>query len=121
MRTGRTAHHAGLAAEDIAARLYEDEGARILARRWRCPAGEIDLIVALPETLVFVEVKARRHRDAAAVALTPAQTARLGAAAETWLAEHSPTHGPTPCRFDLVLVDGTGRAERIANALSFDA
>jgi putative endonuclease len=119
VRTGGTAHHAGLAAEDIAARLYAAEGGRILARRWRCPAGEIDLIVALPDTIVFVEVKARRHRDAAAFALTPAQTARLGAAAETWLAAHGP--GGDPCRFDLVLVDGAGRAERIANALSFDA
>ena len=116
MTSGGTAHHAGLAAEDIATRLYAAEGGRILARRWRCPAGEIDLIVALPDTVVFVEVKARRHRDAAALALGPAQTARLGAAAETWLAEN----GPSPCRFDLVLVDRAGRAERIANALSFD-
>jgi putative endonuclease len=121
MRSGRTAHHGGLAAEDIAARLYEAEGARVLARRWRCPAGEIDLIVATPDTVVFVEVKARRTRDAAALALTPAQTARLAAAAETWLGEHQSAHGPAPCRFDLVLVDGAGRAERIANALSFDA
>jgi putative endonuclease len=88
MKSGRTAHHGGLAAEDIAARLYEAEGARVLARRWRCPAGEIDLIVATPDTVVFVEVKARRSRDAAALALTPAQTARLAAAAETWLGEH---------------------------------
>jgi putative endonuclease len=116
VKSGRTAHHAGLAAEEIAARLYTDEGARILARRWRSPAGEIDLIVATPEATVFVEVKARRSRDAAAVALGAAQTARLGAAAEIWLAENA----AGSCRFDLVLVDGAGRAERIENALSFD-
>ncbi len=119
MTSGRTAHHAGLAAEDIAARLYEAEGGRVLARRWRCPAGEIDLIVALPDTTVFVEVKARRHRDGAALALGPVQIARLGAAAETWLAAHAPPDHA--CRFDLVLVDRTGRADRIANALSFEA
>ena len=29
--------------------------------------------------------------------------------------------GEAACRFDVVLVDGTGRAERIENAFSFDA
>ena len=38
-------------------------GYRILARRWRCAAGEIDLIVKRRRQLVFVEVKYRFHAD----------------------------------------------------------
>jgi putative endonuclease len=68
--------------------------------------------------VVFVEVKARRTRDAAAGAVSPAQWRRLGAAAERWLAEQAT--GAPDCRFDVVLVDGAGVAERVENAHSFD-
>jgi hypothetical protein len=66
--------------------------------------------------IVFVEVKARRRN--AAEAVSARQWARIGAAASRYLAEH--TDGATPCRFDLALVDGQGRLERIENARSFD-
>jgi putative endonuclease len=110
------AFHAGLAAEEAAARRYRAEGGHIRAARWRCPEGEIDLVVELPGELVFVEVKARsRH---AAEAVSSRQWARIAAAATRFLAEE--TDGTTPCRFDLALVDGAGRLERIENARSFD-
>lgn len=113
---GRAAGLAGRAAEEIAERLYLDLGGRIAARRWRCPGGEIDLVVELGGETVFVEVKARRRRAAAALALRPNQAARLAAAAEIYLQGH----GGGPCRFDIVLIDRSGQAERIENALSFD-
>ena len=69
--------------------------------RWRCPEGELDLVVELPGEIVFVEVKARRAH--AAEAVTARQWARIGAAASRYLAER--TDGATPCRFDLALVD----------------
>jgi putative endonuclease len=116
--SGRTAHLSGLAAEEIAARLYAPDGARVLATRWRCPEGEIDLVLGLPGLVVFVEVKARRRRDAAASAITPAQWRRLAAAASRYLAERA--EPDVACRFDVVLVDGSGAAERICNAKSFD-
>ena len=47
-----------------------------------------------------------------------AQWRRLGAAAERWLAEQAT--GAPDCRFDVVLVDGAGVAERVENAHSFD-
>lgn len=113
---GRSAGLAGRAAEEIAERLYLELGGRIAARRWRCPGGEIDLVVELGGETVFVEVKARRRRAAAALALRPSQAARLAAAAEIYLQGH----GCGPCRFDIVLIDRSGQAERIENALSFD-
>ena len=66
--------------------------------------------------IVFVEVKARRAH--AAEAVTPRQWARIGAAASRFLAEM--TDGSVPCRFDLALVDRSGRIERIVNARGFD-
>lgn len=118
MSDGRRAYLSGAAAEEIAARGYVDAGGEILARRWRCPEGEIDLIVQLAGTLVFVEVKARRDLPAAAHAISERQLRRLGAAAERYLAEAG--GGAAECRLDVVLVDGAGRAERIENAASFD-
>lgn len=108
--------HSGIAAEDLAARTYSRDGGSIRAARWRCPEGEIDLIVDLPDGIVFVEVKARRRHDPGAV--SERQWARIGAAATRYLAEQ--TDGTRPCRFDLALVDGLGRIERIENARSFD-
>ena len=118
MSGGLGRHFAGLAGEDAALRLYEAEGGVPVARRWRCPEGEIDLVVRVGGIVVFVEVKARRRWDAAAGAVTPAQWRRLRAAAGRYLAETC--GGETDCRFDVVLVDGAGRAERIENAAAFD-
>lgn len=112
-RRGATNHFAGLAAEDIAARKYLEAGAAILARRWRCAAGEIDLIIREPEIIVFAEVK----RRTGAVSDDPVgerQWRRLEAAAETYMVESGT--GGIALRFDLVLVDEGGVAEIIRNA-----
>lgn len=115
MRTA-VAFHTGISAEEAAARRYQAEGGRLCATRWRCPEGELDLVVQMPSEIVFVEVKARRVH--AADAVTRRQWARIGAAATRYLAEE--TDGTLPCRFDLALVDRAGRIERIENAASFD-
>jgi putative endonuclease len=116
--SGLGRHQGGLAAEEAALRLYEAEGAVLVARRWRCPEGEIDLVVRAGGVLVFVEVKARRHRDAAAGAVSPAQWRRLQAAASRFLAEAG--EDAAECRFDVVLAGRDGRLERIENAVAFD-
>ena len=118
MRRSSTGYQAGLAAEEAAARSYEAEGGEIVARRWRSPAGEIDLVVRFPGLVVFVEVKARRGHGDAAAAISQAQLRRIGAAAQIWLAEHGTAD--LDCRFDAVLVDGKGRCARVENAASFD-
>jgi putative endonuclease len=50
----------GAFAEGLAASFLESLGYRVLERNWRCRLGEIDLICREAETLVFVEVRARR-------------------------------------------------------------
>ena len=57
----------GARGEKLARRFLKRQGLKILARNYRCPAGEADLIAldlstrhgGCPETVVFVEVKAR--------------------------------------------------------------
>ncbi|MDR2656007.1 MAG: ribonuclease HII [Oscillospiraceae bacterium] len=49
----------GRAGENFAARYLEKQGFNILARNWRCPYGEIDVIAENGEFLAFVEVKSR--------------------------------------------------------------
>lgn len=49
----------GLKGEDAAARYLEAKGMRILDRRWRTAAGEIDLVADDGGEVVFVEVKTR--------------------------------------------------------------
>lgn len=54
-------HELGERAEMAAAAWLEACGWTILARRWRCPEGELDLVAHDPEgTLVGIEVKVRR-------------------------------------------------------------
>ena len=64
----QVAFRLGLSAESRAAAYLIAKGYRILARRWRSPAGEIDIVARRRGTLVFVEVKARARLDDAAEA-----------------------------------------------------
>src|ERR1041384_8832657 len=58
----------GLSAESRAAALLITKGYRIVARRFRSPVGEIDIVARRRRTLVFVEVKARERLAEAAEA-----------------------------------------------------
>ena len=58
------AFRVGISAESRAAVWLLAHGYRILARRWKSPLGEIDIIAARRHLLIFVEVKARATLDA---------------------------------------------------------
>ena len=51
---------AGRRGEELAADCLARVGYTILARNWRCPLGELDIVARDGETLVFVEVRTRR-------------------------------------------------------------
>src|SRR5437868_11186706 len=74
----------GISAESRAAAFLIAKGYRILARRWRSPAGEIDIVARRRGLLIFVEVKARERLDDAAEAVILRQQRRIIAAAEVW-------------------------------------
>ena len=93
----------GISAESRAAAYLVAKGYRILARRWRCALGEIDIVAARRHTLIFVEVKARATLAEAAESVTPRQRQRIAGAAEVWLAQN-PQVAFQDARFDVVLV-----------------
>ena len=70
------AYQKGQDAERDAAAMLTRRGFDILSRRFRSPAGEIDLVASNGPHLAFVEVKARRNRDEAAWSVTPRQQRR---------------------------------------------
>jgi putative endonuclease len=106
----------GDAAEALAAAFLEARGLKILARNYRCRAGEIDLIAQSGPTTVFVEVRARTSErfGGAAASVTPAKRRRLLKTARYYLSQQGAHRA---CRFDVVLVKGDPpRLEWIADA-----
>jgi putative endonuclease len=97
------AFRTGLSAEALAAAYLMAKGYRILAKRFRTPHGEIDLVARKRDLVAFIEVKARASLDDAAYAVTPRQQARIIAAAQAWLMTH-PEHAEFELRFDAVLI-----------------
>jgi putative endonuclease len=93
----------GRLAETAAALLMIVKGYRILARRWRAPGAEIDLIARRGNLIVFVEVKARASLAEAEIALGTAQRRRITGAAERFRLTH-PRHADCEMRYDMILV-----------------
>ncbi len=114
----RVAFRFGLSAESRAAAFLIAKGYRILARRFRTPVGEIDIIARRRDVLVFVEVKARDNFDEAAESIGKRQQSRIIGAAQMWLATH-PEDVMRDMRFDAILVI-PGRLPRHLPA-AFDA
>jgi putative endonuclease len=114
----RAAEQSGRLAEDQVAAYWAGQGFAILAQRMRTEAGEIDLVAASANALVFIEVKARKSYAAAAYALQPRQQARLLQAADIALADHPEWHRDT-IRFDAALVCN-GRIDHIEDAIRYN-
>jgi len=89
-------------AEALAATFLEARGLRVLERNWRVRGGEIDLICDDRGSLVFVEVRLRRHAEfgGAAASITVTKQRRVILAARHYLAGKR----EQPCRFDAVLL-----------------
>src|SRR5246500_880262 len=77
-------------------------GWRIVARGWRCPSGEIDILARRGKVLAVIEVKSRSEITAAASALAPRQRRRIARAAEAFLLSRPDLAGPD-LRFYLML------------------
>lgn len=111
------AYRRGLLAETLVALLMRLKGYRILARRYRTPAGEIDLIALRGRRLVFLEVKRRQRLQDAVWTVPTRQRRRILRAAQDWLARHGECHG-YDMSFDVVLVAPYRWPAFIENAFS---
>ena len=98
--------------EAAAARHLEAAGMVVLDRNWRCPAGEIDLVLRDGSTLVVCEVKTRSS-DACGTpleAVTPAKLHRLQRLAAAWRQAHGVR---ADTRIDMVGVDRPRRGPTV--------
>ncbi|MDQ6935024.1 MAG: YraN family protein [Actinomycetota bacterium] len=104
--------------ETLAARHLVGQGMVLLDRNWRCPSGEVDLVLRDGTTLVVCEVKTRRDSSYGhpLEAVTVAKAARLRRLAALWLQAHEVR--PAEVRIDLVgvlrPVQGAAVVEHIA-------
>jgi len=92
----------GQAGEAYAAAYLMARGLRLLMRNYRCRGGEIDLIMADQQQLIFVEVRLRRSRryGGAVASVDYRKQQRLRIAALHYLQRYRPDM--PPCRFDLL-------------------
>jgi putative endonuclease len=93
--------------EQVTAQWLQNQGWDILASRWRCRWGELDLVAYdLASTLIFVEVKTRQSNNWDAdglLAITSRKQQKLYRTAQMFLSAY-PQFSELACRFDLALV-----------------
>jgi putative endonuclease len=99
----RRRDEAGRRAEAVSAWFLRLKGYRILARRFRTPVGEIDIVAQRGRVVAFVEVKARASPAVALESVSARQQRRIRRAAEAFL-QRRPDIAGCDLRFDLVAV-----------------
>jgi putative endonuclease len=113
----------GSAFEQRAQEYLQKQRLHFVARNFSCRGGEIDLVmreISSPQSLVFVEVRARRSRQFAAAAATVGarKQGRLVLAAQHYLMTW---RGALPvCRFDVIAFDA-GRIVWLRDAFRADS
>lgn len=96
--------------EDMAAQCLVAQGYEIVARNWRCPAGELDIVARHHGELVFVEVKTR-WGGPPEESIGPAKQAKLVELAHRYLQLKGDDE--KPWRIDAVLVELSREGELI--------
>lgn len=105
----------GRIGEERAAAHLACSGYSLIARNWRCPIGEIDLVARQGDQLVFVEVKTRRGEAwPPEEGVGAAKARRLIALAYAYL-EATGAGPATPWRIDVIAIelDAAGRLARL--------
>ncbi len=108
--------------EKLASGFLKRCGYRILEKNFRTPGGEIDIVAADGNIVVFVEVKARRSTryGSAKLAITPTKQRHLSMAAMTYLKKVGKSG--SRARFDVITIqyaDDRPQFEHIRNAFEF--
>ena len=113
-RDRRLAEAAGRRGERLAGWWLRLKGWRILDRRVRTPAGEVDLVARRGNLVAFVEVKARATAAELDFAIDERRLARVAAAAEMLMPRYA---GPgDDIRVDVILLAPGTRPRHIENA-----
>lgn len=110
----RAAEASGRRGERIAAWWLRLKGWRILDRRVRTPAGEVDLVARRGNLIAFVEVKSRATSAELDFAIDERRLSRVAAAAEVLMQRYA---GPgDDIRIDVILLAPGERPRHIENA-----
>ncbi len=106
--------------EDVACRFLQSNGIRVVARNWRCPHGEVDIVAVDGSTLVVCEVKTRTgDRCGSPVeAVTPEKVRRLRRLAVIWLQQARSAGSDT--RYSGLRVDVVAVARPVRGAALVD-
>jgi putative endonuclease len=118
-RDRRAAERQGHRAETLAALYLQLKGYRLIARRFKTPVGEIDLVMRRGRLIVFVEVKARRTADEAILAVSPTARRRILRAAD-WFIASRPEAADFGVRFDVVALSPRRWPHHLRDAFSLD-
>jgi putative endonuclease len=104
-----SAHSKGLAGEERAAAYLAREGWTVLARNWRSPPGEIDIIANRRDQLAFIEVKSWSAFPRADLehSIDRRKRARISRAARLFLSRR-PELSALHARFDVLFLEGDG-------------
>jgi putative endonuclease len=105
MRACPDRSHLGSAAEVRAASVLEQAGFTVLARNYRCRAGELDIVARRARLLVIAEVRLRTGAafGGAAASITAAKRARI-VRATRYLLRCQPALAALDVRFDALLL-----------------
>ncbi len=93
----------GQKAEQVACDYLQQKGLQLITQNYHCRRGEIDLIMRDTDTLVFVEVRARRNDrfGSALESITANKQSRIIATAQQYLQQNRLQQN---CRFDVIAV-----------------
>lgn len=110
------ANRRGARAELWAAAVLTLKGYRVLARRYKTPVGEIDLIARRGRRVAFVEVKQRPSFALCEAAVTGETRQRVRRAAAWWMSKNS-RYREFDQGFDLIFIAGWAAPRHLLNAL----
>jgi putative endonuclease len=94
----------GRFAEMVAVCFLQMKRYRILARRFKTPLGEVDIVASKRNLLIGVEVKSRKTFDEGMWAITPTQQKRITRALKIFLTR-TPKWASADVRFDIILIN----------------
>ncbi len=98
-------HASGRAAEALAREHLQDHGLRLIEQNWRGKRGELDLVMLDGDTVVFAEVRYRKHSawGGAVESVDWRKRDKLIATATQFLQQEK-RWAKHPCRFDVIAV-----------------
>ncbi|WP_095096373.1 YraN family protein [Pseudomonas sp. Irchel 3A5] len=107
---GNTRQTAGREAETRALQHLQQQGLQLIAQNWLCKRGELDLVMLDGDTVVFVEVRYRRHSTwgGALESVDFRKQQKLVLAAQLFL-QSDTRWADAACRFDVIAIEGDPR------------